>query len=166
MNQAEAILKALERVCGSTAPDQPISLHEPHFGGTQAWDYVRDCLDSGWVSTAGRWVSRFERELCAHTGAAHVVAVTNGTVALRLALHLVGVRAGDEVLLPPLSFVATANAVAHLGAIPHFVDIEADCLGMNPKALAERLETIAEKRDGVLFNRFTGRRLAAILPWV
>ena len=164
MTQAQAILKALEQVCGSTAPEQPIALHEPHFGGTQAWDYVRDCLDSGWVSTAGRWVSRFERELCAHTGAAHVVAVTNGTVALRLALHLVGVRAGDEVLLPPLSFVATANAVAHLGAIPHFVDIEADCLGMNPKALAERLETIAEKREGELFNRFTGRRLAAVLP--
>ena len=164
MNQAQAILKALEQVCGSTAPDQPISLHEPHFGGTQAWDYVRDCLDSGWVSTAGQWVNRFEQELCVHTGAAHVVAVTNGTVALRLALHLVGVRAGDEVLLPPLSFVATANAVAHLGAIPHFVDIEADCLGMNPKALAERLETIAEKRDGELFNRFTGRRLAAVLP--
>ena len=164
MTQAQAILKALEQVCGSTAPEQPIALHEPHFGGTQAWDYVRDCLDSGWVSTAGQWVSRFEQELCACTSAAHVVAVTNGTVALRLALHLVGVRAGDEVLLPPLSFVATANAVAHLGAIPHFLDIEADCLGMDPKALAERLETVAEKRDGKLFNRITGRRIAAVLP--
>ncbi len=164
MNQALAIIKALEKVCGSASTDRPIPLHEPHFGGTQAWDYVRDCLDSGWVSTAGQWVSRFEQELCSHTGAAHAVAVTNGTVALRLALHLMGVRAGEEVLLPPLSFVATANAVAHLGAIPHFVDIEADCLGMNPKALAERLETIAAKRDGELFNRFTGRRLAAVLP--
>lgn len=164
MNQAQAILQALKEVCGRSSPDQPISLHEPHFGGTQAWDYVRDCLDSGWVSTAGQWVSRFEQELCAYTGAAHVVAVTNGTVALRLALHLVGVRAGDEVLLTPLSFVATANAVAHLGAIPHFVDIEADCLGMNPQGLAERLETVAEKRDGELFNRITGRRLAAVLP--
>ena len=131
MNQAQAILKALEQVCGSSSTDRPIPLHEPHFGGTQAWDYVRDCLDSGWVSTAGQWVSRLEQDLRACTGAAHVVAVTNGTVALRLALHLVGVRAGDEVLLPPLSFVATANAVAHLGAIPHFVDIEADCLGLD-----------------------------------
>ena len=164
MKQTQAILKALEQVCGHSSTNQPISLHEPNFGGTQAWDYVRDCLDSGWVSTAGQWVSRFEKELCTQTGAAHVVAVTNGTVALRLALHLVGVRAGDEVLLPPLSFVATANAVAHLGAFPHFVDIEADCLGMNPKALAERLENVAEKRDGELFNRITGRRLAAVLP--
>ncbi|MDO6351105.1 LegC family aminotransferase [Synechococcus sp. YX-04-1] len=164
MNQAQAILKALEQVCGSTSPDKPISLHEPNFGGTQAWEYVHDCLDSGWVSTAGQWVSRFEQELCALTGAAHTIAVTNGTVALRLALHLVGVQAGDEVLLPPLSFVATANAVAHLGAIPHFVDIEAGCLGMDPKALAERLESVAEQRDGVLSNRVTGRRLAAVLP--
>ena len=164
MNQAQAILQILKEVCGSSSPGKPISLHEPNFAGTEAWTYVRDCLESGWVSTAGQWVSRFEQDLCAHTGAAHVVAVTNGTVALRLALHLVGVTAGDEVLLPPLSFVATANAVAHLGAFPHFVDIEADCLGMNPQALAERLETVAEKRDGQLFNRITGRRLAAVLP--
>ena len=164
MNQDQAILKVLEEVLGSPSPNELISLHEPNFGGTKAWDYVRDCLDSGWVSTAGQWVNRFEQELCARTGADHVVAVTNGTVALRLALHLVGVKEGDEVLLPPLSFVATANAVAHLGATPHFVDIEPGCLGMDPKALAERLETVAEKRDGELFNRFTGRRLAAVLP--
>ena len=149
---------------GYSSPDQPISLHEPNFGGTQAWSYLHDCLESGWVSTAGQWINRFEQELCAYTGAAHVVAVTNGTVALRLALHLVGVKPGDEVLLPPLSFVATANAVAHLGAVPHFVDVETACLGMDPKALQKRLEAIAEKRNGVLLNRITGRRLAAVLP--
>ena len=164
MSQAQAILQALQQVCGSGTPSQPIALHEPDFSGTQAWDYVRDCLDTGWVSTAGQWVSRFEQELCAHTGAAHAVAVTNGTVALRLALHLVGVKAGDEVLLPPLSFVATANAVAHLGAIPHFVDVEAGSLGMDPKALAALLEAEAERRDGGVFNCKTGRRLAAVLP--
>jgi len=166
MSQAEAILQALRRVCGSgtATPGQPIALHEPDFSGTQAWPYVRDCLDSGWVSTAGQWVSRFEQNLCARTGAKHAVAVTNGTVALRLALHLVGVSAGDEVLLPPLSFVATANAVAHLGAMPHFVDVEAGHLGMNPAALAARLEAVAERRAGGVFNRSTGRRLAAVLP--
>jgi len=109
-------------------------------------------------------VSRFEQDLCARTGAVHAVAVTNGTVALRLALHLVGVSAGDEVLLPPLSFVATANAVAHLGAMPHFVDVEAGGLGMDPAALAARLEAVAERREGGVFNRSTGRRLAAVLP--
>ena len=78
----------------------------------------RDCLDTGWVSTAGHWVKRFEQELAVATGAPYAVAVSNGTVALRLALHLVGVGRGDEVLLPPLSFVATANAISHLGAFP------------------------------------------------
>ena len=149
---------------GDSSPEQPLVLHEPDFRGTKAWTYVRDCLDTGWVSTAGQWVSRFEQQLASATGAAHAVAVTNGTVALRLALHLVGVKPGDEVLLPPLSFVATANAVAHLGAVPHFVDIESTTLSMDPCALADRLELVAERRDGQLFNRETGRRLAAVLP--
>ena len=109
-------------------------------------------------------MSRFEQELASATGAAHAVAVTNGTVALRLALHLVGVGPGDEVLLPPLSFVATANAVAHLGAVPHFVDVEPTTLAMDPSVLAERLEKLAERRNGRLLNRQTGRRLAAVLP--
>ena len=158
------LLAAIHQVVGPSSPSQPIALHEPDFRGTEAWAYVKDCLDTAWVSTAGHWVSRFEQELVSATGAAHVVAVTNGTVALRLALHLVGVQSGDEVLLPPLSFVATANAVAHLGAVPHFVDIESTRLGMDPSALAERLERLAERRNGQLFNKETGRRLAAVLP--
>jgi aminotransferase in exopolysaccharide biosynthesis len=158
-----AILQALRQVCGPADPAQPVALHEPDFRGTEAWAYVRDCLDTGWVSTAGRWVSRFEQELCTATGAAHAVAVTNGTVALRLALHLLGVRAGDEVLLPPLSFVATANAVAHLGAVPHFVDVEPGTLGLDPRAVQQRLEAVADRREGALRNRDTGRRIAALL---
>ena len=163
VNAAE-ILEVLQQVLGTSSTSKPIALHEPDFSGTQAWAYVKDCLDTGWVSTAGQWVTRFEHELCAITGANHAVAVTNGTVALRLALHLLGVGAGDEVLLPPLSFVATANAVVHLGAVPHFIDIEPSTLGLCPKALTERLERIAERTPAALFNRETGRRLAALLP--
>ena len=159
-----AILEAIQGVVGASSPNQPIALQEPDFRGTEAWAYVKDCLDTGWVSTAGRWVSCFEQELASATGAAHAVAVTNGTVALRLALNLVGVGPGDEVLLPPLSFVATANAVAHLGAVPHFVDVEPTTLAMDPGVLHERLEELAERRDGQLLNRQTGRRLAAVLP--
>ena len=159
-----SIVDAIKQVTGQSSPLSPIGLHEPDFSGTQAWAYVKDCLDTGWVSTAGGWVSRFEQELCAFTRAEHAVAVSNGTVALRLALHLVGVGPGDEVLLPPLSFVATANAVAHLGAQPHFVDVESNSLGMCPNALALRLEAIAECREGILINRETGRRIAAVLP--
>ena len=160
----DSILRAIQEVIGFSSPDQPISLHEPYFGGTQARAYVNECLDTGWVSTAGQWVTRFEHELASATGAEHAVAVTNGTVALRLALHLVGVRSGDEVLIPPLSFVATANAVSHLGAVPHFVDIDPDLLGMSPESLSTRLQQVADFRDGQLVNRETGRRLAAVLP--
>ena len=158
------LLEAIQQVVGPSSPAHPIALHEPDFRGTEAWAYVKDCLDTGWVSTAGKWVSRFEEELASATGAAHAVAVTNGTVALRLALHLVGVGPGDEVLMPPLSFVATANAVAHLGAVAHFVDVEPSTLAMDPVALHERLEELAERRDGQLLNLQTGRRLAAVLP--
>ncbi len=160
----ESVLQRIQTLVGSSSKDQPISLHEPDFSGTQAWNYVKDCLDSGWVSTAGHWVTRFEQKLCSITAADHAVVVSNGTVALRLALHLVGVGPGDEVLLPPLSFVATANAVAHLGAVPHFVDTEQDALGLCPVALATRLEAISEQREGTLVNRETGRRIAAVLP--
>ncbi len=160
----ESVLEAIPKVVGSSSKEHPIGLHEPDFHGTQAWAYVKDCLDTGWVSTAGSWVSRFEQQLCAITGASHAVAVSNGTVALRLALHLVGVGPGDEVLLPPLSFVATANAVAHLGAIPHFVDVEPNALSLCPAALADRLEVVAERRAGRVVNKESGRRIAAILP--
>lgn len=159
-----SILEAIQQVVGPSSPAHPVVLHEPDFRGTEAWSFVKDCLDSGWVSTAGQWVSRFEHELASATGASHAVAVTNGTVALRLSLHLAGVGPGDEVMLPPLSFVATANAVSHLAAVPHFVDVERTSLAMDPMALAERLEQVAEQRDGKLYNRQTGRRLAAVLP--
>jgi len=161
---AVTVLEAIQQVVGSCEKTHPIVLHEPDFRGTNAWVYLKDCLDTGWVSTAGSWVNRFEQQLCTITGASHALAVSNGTVALRLALHLVGVGAGDEVLLPPLSFVATANAVAHLGAVPHFVDVEPNALGLCPAALAYRLEAIAERRNGRVVNRETGRCIAAVLP--
>ena len=163
MPSINAILNAIQKVC-SGCREGTIALHEPDFRGTHAWDYVKQCLDTGWVSSSGSWVNRLEQQLCEITGASHAVAVCNGTVALRLALHLVGVGHGDEVLIPPLSFVATANAVAHLGAVPHFVDVEISSLGLCPIALAQRLEAIAEYRHGFVFNRETGRRIAAVVP--
>ena len=159
-----SVFEAIQQVVGSSTQEHPIGLHEPDFTGTQAWVYVKDCLDTGWVSTAGSWVTRFEHQLCEITDARHAIAVSNGTVALRLALHLVGVGPGDEVLIPPLSFVATANAVSHLGAVPHFVDVESSSLGLSPVALAARLEAIAGHRKGHLVNKETGRRIAAVLP--
>jgi perosamine synthetase len=100
--------------------EAPAALHEPEFVGNES-RYLKDCIDTGWVSSAGAYVDRFERQLAEVTGARHAIAVVNGTAALHLALVVAGVRAGDEVLVPALTFIATANAVAYCGATPHFV---------------------------------------------
>lgn len=160
---SENLVQSIQRVVGPASTSSPISLHEPNFQGTNAFAYVNECLNSGWVSTAGKWVREFERSLETATGAAHAIAVSNGTVALRLALHLVGVRPGDEVIIPPISFVATANAVSHLNAIPHFVDIDPSTLGMSPLALADRFNELAVKTSDGLINRDTGRRISAVV---
>ena len=115
----ERFLAALQFVL----PDiRPIALHEPLFGGNE-WSYVKECIDTGWVSSVGKYVDEFERRLAEITGSRHAIATVNGTAALHVALKLAGVMPGDEVLIPALSFVATANAVSHCGAIPHFVDL-------------------------------------------
>ena len=118
----ETVLKAIQGVIGFSCKEKPISLHEPDFKGTKAWEYVRDCLDSGWVSTAGRWVNRFEQELCAVTGAEHAVVVSNGTVVTLPSISWEWDRAMRFASSAELR--CNGNAVAHLGAIPHFVDID------------------------------------------
>ena len=140
-----------------------VSLHEPQFGGNE-WNYVRECLDSGWVSSVGKFVDRFEDDLAAYTGARRAVAVVNGTAALHICLKLVGVVAGDEVIIPSLTFVATANAVAYCGGIPHFADCEERTLGLDPAALERHLvETTYIGAEGCT-NRLTGRRIKAVVP--
>lgn len=139
------------------------ALHEPEFAGNE-WNYVKACIDTGWVSSVGSYVDEFERRLAEYTGARHAVAVVNGTAALQVALRLAGVGGGDEVIVPALSFVATANAVAHCGAIPHFADSSPETLGLDPAALEEYLGHIAEHTHGGCRNRFTGRRLSAVVP--
>jgi len=138
-------------------------LHRPRFAGKE-WDYLKECLDSSYVSSVGPFVTRFERAVAEIAGTQHAVAVVNGTAALHVALLLAGVKAGDEVLAPALTFVATANAISYCGAIPHFVDSELATLGIDPHALGEYLREIAVHRGDGLFNRRTGRRIAAIVP--
>ena len=154
-----AFLDALHRVLGEAAAP----LHEPEFGARES-ALVQDCLDSTFVSTVGRYVEQLEGMLSDYTGAKHAVAVASGTAALHVALMLAGVEEGDEVVIPALSFVATANAVRHCGAIPHFADSDSVTLGMDPAALAEHLCGVAEKAAHGLRNRNTGRRIAAIVP--
>jgi len=138
-------------------------LHVPHFEGTE-WDYVKDCLDTGWVSSVGSYVEKFEAEVAAQSGVAHGVAVVNGTAALQIALQIVGVESGDEVLMPALTFVATPNAASYLGAVPHFVDSDPATLGLDPLKLGLYLHDVAERSLEGVRNRLTGRRFGAIVP--
>lgn len=154
------VVRRLRTVAGEEAQ---VPLHAPLIGDLEE-QRVADCLKSGWVSTVGPLVGEFEQSLSAlHEGRPAVACVT-GTAALRLALEIAGVGRDAEVLMPALTFVATANAAAHLGAVPHFLDVEEATLGLDPQALRRRLETVAERRDGRLVNRESGRRLAAVLP--
>src|SRR5262249_18485234 len=101
--------------------------------------YVLDCVDTGWISSLGEYVPRFEAELARFCEARHAVATANGTVALHLALAVLGIGPGDEVLVPDLTFVATANAVHYAGAVPVLVDVDPRTWGMDPEAARRKL---------------------------
>ena len=143
--------------------DADIALHEPRFN-TQAEKLVLECVRSTYVSSIGEYVSQFENKLAAACGVKYAVAMVNGTAALEVALKVVGVEPSSEVLLPSLTFVATANAVSHLNAVPHFVDVEDRSFGIDPHALERHLKKIGRQAHGGFFNKETGRRISAIVP--
>jgi aminotransferase in exopolysaccharide biosynthesis len=156
---ADLVTDSIQRVVGAG----PVALHEPRFAGNEL-AYLNECIDTTFVSSVGKFVDRFESDLAEYTGAKHAIAVVNGTAALHVALKLAGVGEGDEVLVPTLSFVATANAVAYCGATPHFVDSEERTLGVDSTALREYLRQRTELRGGALINRATGRTIRALVP--
>lgn len=153
------VIAAIREVAGPG----PVVLHEPCFAGNE-WAYLRECLDSTYVSSVGKFVGRFEADLAAYTGARHAVAVVNGTAALHIALKLAGVMPDDEVLVPALTFVATANAVAYCNAVCHFVDSEAHTLGIDSAKLRAYLQATTEQHGGMCINRATGRVIRALVP--
>jgi perosamine synthetase len=140
-----------------------VPLAVPSVAGNE-WAYVKEALDSNWVSPMGPFLERFEQAIAARVGSPHAVAVSSGTAALHLALLLAGVRADDEVVLPSLSFIAPANAVHYLGARPAFVDVEADYWQLDVDKVAEFLERECRPASGSLVDRRTGRRIGALLP--
>ena len=156
------LIEALHDVLGMQVR-RPIALHEPEITAEEE-RLVGECLKSGWVSSVGSYVAQFESELCSFTKAKYAVAMASGTSALQLALYAMGVARGDEVIVPALSFVATANAVAHCGAVPHFVDSTESDLGIDAQRLRQHLSAIAQRRDGATFNKLTGQRVRAIVP--
>ncbi|WP_078125514.1 LegC family aminotransferase [Leptospira alexanderi] len=153
------IVKAIRDVVGPFA----VALHEPTFSGNE-WKYVKECIDTSFVSSVGKFVNQFEEDLARYTGAKHAIAVVNGTASLHIALKLAEVRRNDEVLIPALTFVATANAVSYCDAVPHFVDSEDRTLGIDPKALRSYLFSISEIRNKQCINVSTGRIIRAIVP--
>jgi perosamine synthetase len=146
------------------APPAPyVPLCAPEIAGNE-WLYVKECLDTGWVSSVGAFVERFERAVADAVGVRFAVATTSGTAALHTALILAGVEAGDEVLVSTLTFIAPANAIRYLGAWPVFIDAEPTYWQMDPARVEDFLAHGCERRGGDLINRVTGRRVRAILP--
>ncbi len=143
-------------------PEAELPLHNPVFGAN-AETYVTQCVRTGWVSSVGKFVDRFEEDLAEYTGARRAIAVVNGTAALHVAQLLCGVRQGDEVLIPSLTFVATANSVAYCNAIPHFIDVSPLTLGVDPVKLGDYLDEIADFEAGVCINRKTGNPIRGLI---
>ncbi len=140
-----------------------IPLCVPEMGGNE-WAYIKDCLDTGWVSSVGLYVTRFENEIAATVGTKYAIACVNGTAALHIALLVAGVEPDDEVLMPSLTFIAPANAVRYAGAWPVFIDSEPEYWQMDPALVADFFTNQCERSGGVLRNKSTGRRVKAIMP--
>lgn len=157
----QAIIDAIKS-CLPPELKYPVGLHEPVFCGNE-WRYIKECLDTTWVSSAGKYVDQFEAMLAEFTGVKHAVAVVNGTAALHICLRLAGVEPGDEVIVPALTFVATANAVTYCDAVPHFADIEERTLGLDPHKLENYLKQITVISAGRCINKSTGRTIKAII---
>ena len=152
----------IARILQVTGPETG-GLHEPVFAGNEK-KYLADCVDSGFVSSVGAFVTAFEESVRDFVGAQHAVAIVNGTAALHLALIVAGVRSGDEVIVPAMSFVATANAVSHAAATAHFVDVDEETWGVDPAALRSHLAEVGQMKDGRLYNNETGRPITAVVP--
>jgi len=141
-----------------------IPLHAPIFNGNEK-KYLLDCIDSTYVSSVGPYVDEFELKLAQYCGAKYAVAMVNGTCALHLSMLISGVQENDLVLTQALSFVATCNAISYLKAVPVFIDIDKETLGMSPEKLAEFLSENAEvRKDGVAYHKQSGKRISTCVP--
>ncbi len=148
---------------GAPVSEGTIPLCVPEIHGNE-WKYIKECLDTNWVSSVGPFVDRFERELAAYVGTRYAVATVNGTAALHIALLVAGVQPDDEVLVSTLTFISPANAIRYVGAWPVFIDAEPNYWQMDPQKVVDFLENGCQWRDGALYNKTTRRRVKAIIP--
>ncbi|MEW6600343.1 MAG: LegC family aminotransferase [Nitrospirota bacterium] len=140
-----------------------IPLSVPVIKGNE-WKYVKECLDSGWVSSVGSFVTRFEDMIARYAGCRHAVATTNGTSALHVSLVACGIRSGDEVIVPSLTFIATANVVRYCNAEPVFMDCDKDTLCIDTGKLREFLQNSTYTENSITINKKTGRPIRAVVP--
>lgn len=140
-----------------------IPLHRPVFEGNEI-EYLRECIESNFVSSMGGFVNRFESDVAKLSGSTHAIATVNGTSALHIAMLVSGVQSGDEVISQALTFVATCNAISYLGAHPLFIDVDRDTMGMSPSALRHFLEHNTFMDGGCLYNKKSKRRIKACIP--
>jgi perosamine synthetase len=150
-------------VPGAPPPVGGVPLIVPEIRGNE-WRYIKDCLDTNWVSSVGSYVDRFEKILADRAGTSYAVATVNGTSALHIALLVAGVERDDEVLTSSLTFIAPANAIRYAGAWPVFIDAEPHYWQMDPAQVIDFLEKKCHWDGQALRNRQTGRRVKAILP--
>ena len=140
-----------------------IPLSEPAIIGNE-WKYIKECLDTGWVSSVGSYVNRFEKMVAEYVGCKYGIAVVNGTSALHLSLLVCDVKSDDEVIVPALTFVATANVVKYCGADPVFIDCDQETLCLDVKKLKRFLEMeCIRKNDGYTYNKASDRRVKAVM---
>jgi len=143
--------------------NQSIPLSVPNIAGNE-WKYVKDCLDTGWISSVGSYVNQFEQMVADFAGTQYGIAAVNGTAALHIALLLSGVKQNDYVILPNLTFVASANSIKYLGADPILIDADPLLWQMDLDLLEEFLENETNEKQGELYYTRDGRRISAIMP--
>ena len=160
MECIDEVIKFIKKLFDS---DEILALHQPVFMGNEK-RYLNECIDTTFVSSVGKFVDRFENMIKVYTGAKYAIATVNGTAGLHVALKLVGVQPGTEVITQPLTFVATCNAIRYCDANPIFVDVDIDTMGLSPNSLQKFIDEYTEQRNGYCFNKKTGNKISAVLP--
>ena len=138
-------------------------LHNPYFDKREQ-NYLKNCIKSTFVATSGEYIRKFENSLKKITKSYDVITVLNGTVALKICLEVLGIKKGEEVLVPSLTFVGTVNAIKHAGGNPHFVDTDINDFGIDYKKLDDYLKKIIIKKKGQTINKQTGKKIFGIIP--
>lgn len=156
----EAIIQFIKEAYNT---EQFLPLHEPVFFGNEK-KYLNECIDSTFVSSVGKFVDKFEQMVAEFTGAKYAIATVNGTAALHIALKLAGVDENSEVITQPLTFIATCNAISYCNAVPVFVDVDKDTMGMSPQSLKSFLMSETIQKEGGCYNKTTGKKITAAVP--